>query len=88
MEDTILLNKIFKRLEGIERDIESIKEIALSEIPWVSAADVALEKGLKTQSVIKQLHNFSFEPEVDYKLIRNRMYIAKRAIFKIKRLRK
>lgn len=64
-------------------------KMMISQLPeWISLADMAREKGLSPQAVRKQLLNGRFEHEVDFKYINCRIYIARNAIFRIKRIRK
>jgi len=50
-------------------------------------SDVAKDRGISRQSLWMRLQNGEFEPEVDFKYIGNKIYIARSAVSRIQRKR-
>ncbi len=80
MEDRQILIQIRHEIEQIKRAIMAIPE-------WISMSDVAKDRGISRQSLWMRLQNGEFEPEVDFKYIGNKIYIARSAVSRIQRKR-
>ena len=68
-------------------EITTIKEAILSLPDWISLSDIAEDKGLTRQAVRKQLLTGEYEPDVDFKYVGNKMYVARSVVPRIKRKR-
>lgn len=75
-------------LIAIQSDIRELKQVFNSLPQWIAISDVSKKVGLTPQAVRKQLLKGDFEPEVDFKYFGSRIYIARNAISRIKRIRK
>jgi hypothetical protein len=87
MEQEKLLNEVLKEAQRTRKDMEDVKRLIMSIPPWISASDIAKDRGMQTQSVIKQVTSKNFEPAVDFKFIGNKMYLARSAVYRIQRIR-
>ncbi len=68
-------------------ELQSIKNAILALPEWISLSDIAEEKGLTRQAIRKQLLSGDYEPDVDFKYIGNKMYVARSVVPRIKRKR-
>lgn len=75
------LREILKMLREIKASLEFIPE----EFPM---ADVAELLGISRQAVYAKLMSGDFEPGVEFKYKRGKIYITRSAVSKLKRLRK
>lgn len=80
MEDRQLLIQI-------RQEIEEIKKAVLSIPEWISLGDVARDRGMNRQALWARIQRGEFEPEVDFKYIGNKIYIARSAVSRIQRKR-
>lgn len=87
MNENHLLLEVLAKVQAVEKRIENIEEILMYTPDWVSIAEIAETTGLEPQSVRKQIKS-NFEPEVDFKVMRNKMFVTRRVVSLIKRKRK
>lgn len=80
MEDRQILIQIRQEMEQIKRAVMSIPK-------WISLTDVARDRGISRQSLYMRIQNGELEPEVDFKYIGNKIYIARSAVSRIQRKR-
>jgi len=71
----------------IRQEIEQIKQAIMSIPKWISLTDVAKDRGISRQSLYMRIQNGEFEPEVDFKYIGNKIYIARSTVSRIQRKR-
>ncbi len=68
----------------IRQEIEEIKKAVLAIPEWISLSDLAKDRGISRQALWYRLQKGEFEPEVDFKSIGNKIYVARSAVFRIK----
>lgn len=81
MNDTSLLLEVLAELK-------EIKEAFIQLPEWFPLSELSKDKGLTRQTIRAQLLNGSFEPEVDFKYIGNKIYVARSAVSRITRKRR
>lgn len=69
----------------IREELHAIKEAILYIPRWLSITDIAKDKGISPQAIRQKLISGNFEPEVDFKYIGAKIYVAREALHKIKR---
>ena len=68
--------------------LKELKELVAQSPEWIPVSSVAESAGLTSQAVRKRLLGGDFEPEVDFKYSGSRIYIARSAVSRLKRIRK
>jgi len=82
------LNLILKNQDDLSRKLEDNFLEMKQTILWIPVSTVAIEKGLTTDAVRKQLQNGDFEEGVDFKWKGSRIQVHQGAVERIQRKRR